>query len=296
MKKPAITGLVLGVFVCLCGCGGKTKQEYRLENVVQESDTKISCTFDGVGHSFLLDFPEKTEGAPLVLMLHGYGGTAEGFRSATRFEEEANTLGYAVVYVTGAKDSEDATASTGWNSGLRSTGNKDVEFLVALAKHLQEEYGVDKERTYAVGFSNGAFMTHRLAMEASDTFSAVVSVAGKMPERIWENRNKKNDVSVLQITGEKDEAVPKYSDGTAKFAIDPAIEDVMEYWAESNGLEYENKVDVGPKATLTRYGNEEKKTKVWHLFIKDAHHSWYEEEISKVDTNGVILAFFEELK
>ena len=294
MKKTVITGLVLGVLVCLCGCDGKEKQEYRLENVVQESDTKISCTFDGVDHSFLLDFPEKTEGAPLVLMLHGYGGTAEGFRSTTRFEEEANALGYAVVYVTGAKDSEDATASTGWNSGLRSTGNKDVEFLVALAKYLQEEYGLDKEHTYAVGFSNGAFMTHRLAMEASDTFSAIVSVAGKMPDRIWENRNKKNEVSVLQITGEKDEAVPKHSDGTAKFAIDPAIEDVPVVDIEIGN--HENKVDVGPKATLTRYGNEEKKTKVWHLFIKDAHHSWYEEEISKVDTNGVILAFFEELK
>lgn len=296
MKKIVAVGLILGLFACLCGCGGKEKKKYSLENVVQESDTKITCSFDGVEHYFLLDLPEETEGAPLVLMLHGHGISPESFRDASHFEEKANELGYAVVYVSGSVHAGDPVKADGWNSGIYTEGNKDVEFLVTLAEYLQETYSFDKERTYVAGFSNGGFMTHRLAMEASDTFSAVASVAGKMPKRVWKDRNKKNDVSVLQITGEKDDVVPKNSDGSAKSAIDPAIEDVMEYWAESNGLELTETVDVGAKGILTKYGSEEKTAKVWHVFIKGAHHSWYEEKISKVDSNTIILDFFESLK
>ncbi len=296
MKKLVVICLVLGMFACLGGCGEKEKQKYSLENIVQENDTKISCIFDGVEHYFVLHFPEKTEGAPLVLMLHGHGESPEGFSNMSRFEEKANELGYGVVYVSGSVHAGDPVGLVGWNSGVYTEGNRDVEFLVTLAEYLQETYLFDKERTYAAGFSNGASMTHKLAMEASDTFSAVASVAGKMPMRLWEERNKKNDVSVLQITGEKDDAVPKNIDGSGKSALDPAIEDAMEYWAESNGLEFTETEEVGAKGTLTKYESSEKATKVWHVFIKDAHHSWYGEQTNKVDSNTVILDFFESLK
>ena len=296
MKKLVVVCLVLGAFACLCGCGKKEKQKYTLENVVQESDTKITCTFDGVEHYVVLHLPEKTEGAPLVLMLHGHGESPERFSEMSHFEDMANEKGYGVVYVSGSVHAGDPTKLAGWNSGIYTEGNRDVDFLVTLAEYLQETYLFDAERTYAAGFSNGAFMTHRLAMEASDTFSAVVSVAGKMPVQLWEDRNKKNDVSVLQITGEKDDVVPKNSDGSAKSSKDPAIEEVMEYWAESNGLELTETVVVGERGTLTKYESEEKASKVWHVFIEEARHSWYGEMINKVDSNTVILDFFESLK
>lgn len=296
MKKLVMMCLVLGLFASFFGCGGKEKQKYSLENVVKESDTKITCSFDGVEHYFNMCFPEKTEGAPLVLMLHGHGESPESFSNMSRFEEKANELGYGVVYVSGSVQPGDPVKVNGWNSGIYTEGNRDVDFLVTLAEYLQETYLFDTERTYAAGFSNGAFMTHRLAMEASDTFSAVASVAGKMPKRLWEDRNKKNNVSVLQITGEKDDVVPKNVDGSGKSALDPAIEDVMEYWATSNGLGLTETVEVGARGTLTKYESDEKTTKVWHVFIKDAHHSWYGEKINKVDSNTVILDFFESLK
>lgn len=286
--------LLLGLLFGLTGCGGSKVEVLSLENLVQESAEKITFTCDGVGRYCLLEFPEQTEGAPLVLMLHGHGESPESFREMAHFEEKANELGYAVVYVSGSVNAGDPVKISGWNSGIYTEGNKDVEFLVSLAQYLQKTYSFDTERIYAAGFSNGAFMTHRLAMEASDTFAAVVSVAGKMPEQIWDVRNEKNGVSVLQITGAKDEVVPKHSDGSAKYAKDPAIEDVMEYWAESNGLKFTENVAVGERGELTKYDG--KKAKVWHLFIKDARHSWYNEKINKVDSNDVILEFFEGLK
>jgi len=287
----AVLGLIL---IGLTGCGGSKAEVLPLDNLVQESEEKISFTCDGVNRYCLLEFPEQTEGAALVLMLHGHGESPERMRDVTHFEEKANELGYAVVYVSGSINAGDPMKAMGWQSGAFSEGNRDVEFLVSLAQYLQQTYSFDTERTYAAGFSNGAFMTHRLAMDASDTFSAVVSVAGKMPNVVWEGRSEKNDVSVLQITGEKDDVVAKNSDGSAKYSVDPAIEDVMEYWATSSGLKFTETVTVGERGELTKYDG--KKAKVWHLMIKDARHSWYNAQINKVDTNEAILEFFESLK
>ena len=294
IKRTVLFGLVLGLLIGLAGCGGSKVEVLSLDNLVQESDEKISFTCDGVERYCLLKFPEQTEGAPLVLMLHGHGESPERMQDTTRFEEKANELGYGVVYVSGSVNAGDPVKSLGWQSGVFSEGNRDVEFLVSLAQYLQKIYSFDTERTYAAGFSNGAFMTHRLAMDASDTFSAVVSVAGKMPQVLWERRGEKNDVSVLQITGEKDDVVAKHSDGSAKYSIDPAIEDVMEYWATSNGLKFTETVAAGERGELTKYDG--KKAKVWHLVIKDARHSWYTAQINKVDANEVILEFLESLK
>lgn len=285
---------VLTLLLGLVACGGSKVETLPLENMVQESDEKITFTCDGVERYCLLEFPEKTQGAPLVLMLHGHGESPERMREVSQFEEKANELGYGVVYVSGSINAGDPIKAMGWQSGVFSEGNRDVEFLVSLAQYLQKTYSFDAERTYAAGFSNGAFMTHRLAMDASDTFAAVVSVAGKMPKVVWDARNEKNDVSVLQITGEKDDVVAKNSDGSAKYSIDPAIEDVMEYWATSNGLELTETVEKGERGELTKYDGKDKK--VWHLLIRDARHSWYTQQINKVDTNEVILEFFECLK
>ena len=220
-------------------------------------ESSFSARFDGVDHSFILELPTVTDGAPLVFMLPGYGNTAESFRHMVHFEQDANMLGYAVAYVTGAQNPDDRTSAVGWNYGVGNNKNDDVSFLTALAIYLQKAYSFDRSRTFAVGFSNGAFMVHRLAMEAGDTFSAFVSVAGTMPGKIWDSRKDEHTVSFFQITGEKDDVIPKKYDGSAKYAQAPAIEDVMDYWAASNGLNACESEEVGRGCLITKDRSEE---------------------------------------
>lgn len=264
-----------------------------LTDVVQEENGAFTCTYAGISHACVADFPAQTEGAPLILVLHGYSGTAESFRSAQHFEAAANPRGYAVVYVTGAPDPNDPTSGNGWDSGLGQAGNPDTAFLKSLALYLQETCQLDPNRTFAVGFSNGAFMTHRLAMEASDTFAAVVSVAGMMPKQIWESRNGTNSVGVFQITGEKDDVVPKNSDGSAKTAEAPAIEDVMDYWAESNGLSEQGREEIGNGSELIRFAGSGSQKQVWHLRVKNGRHSWPSPDYTGIDTDTLILDFLD---
>lgn len=301
MNNNAKKSLVaLFAFSCLVftvifsGCSSEKKP--LLENIAQisnnaDSPLKYNCTFNGTKHVFIIDFPDgkaSGEGCPLVVMLHGYGRSPESFREDSHFEKLANEKGYVVVYASGT--------GGGWNSGLGLDNIKDVDYIIALTEYLQKEYKLDKKHTYAVGFSNGAFMTHRLAMEAPKTFSACVSVAGKLPEKIWEKRNKKNKVSVFQISGEKDSVVPKLLDGSAKTAKDPAIEDVMEYWAVTNGLDSKTEEMVGKGSVLTKYTKAGKQNQVWHLLVKDGRHDWPSVEHNGINMNEMIIDFFESVK
>ena len=307
MNRVLLFGLLIALFA-VSGCRKTAEKKENTESTAKEaekkpayeeltdvsskSDNSFTCSYEGVKHDFLVFLPDRTDGAPFVLMLHGYGESSGSFCSRTHFEEEACRRGFGVIYVDGAPDPNDATAASGWNSGIGIEGNHDTAFLCSLADYLEKEYSFSKDRAYAVGFSNGAFMTHRLAMEAADVFSGVVSVAGKMPEKIWNSRNTENHVSFFQVTGQKDDVVPKNSDGSAGYSSDPAIEEVMDYWVSSNGLKKSSEEVIGKGSVLTKYSGDGEK-KVWNLLVKNGRHSWPEESICGFDMNSLILDFLE---
>lgn len=275
----------------------KTRQK-TIENVKRISESSFICSFDGISHDFIIDFPKQMESSkkiPLVIMLPGYSNTADYMRFTVGFHQQANIRGYAVVYVTGSVSKYEKTGGIGWNSGIAMNGNSDVEFLVAFTKYLQNKYEFDKNRTFIAGFSNGGFMVHRLAMESGKTFRAFVCVAGKMPEKIWKNRNKKNRISFFQITGEKDAVVPKKSDGSFNNSRDPAIEDVIDYWAKSNELNSICIENVGQGSVLSKWTSKKNRRQVWHLFVKDSYHFWPTQDINCIDANSLILDFFDSI-
>ena len=84
--------------------------------------------------SYWLYIPENLRGdAPLVFVLHGYSGKAEGYQP--EMMAVARKFGFAVCYPQGAKD---ARGKNCWNVGYPfQDGLKtdDVDFICKLAKH-----------------------------------------------------------------------------------------------------------------------------------------------------------------
>lgn len=298
MKKRIFFVVITAVVCCFfCSCvkkqaGGDDLQKL---HVTQIKDNKYSATFEDVLHEFIIELPQTVENAPLVILLPGYNRTAEAMQQEIAFEKQACPKGYAVVYVNGSVQKGDMGKGFAWNSGIYQNGNNDVTFLVLLAQYLQKEYKLNKNLVFAAGFSNGGFMMHRLAMQGQGTFKACVSVAGKMPGVIWKERNKKNNVGFFQITGLKDEVVPKYSDVSARHGLDPVIEDVMDYWAASNKLSVVKKEEVGSGSELTKWSSsaKSKKTQVWHLCVNEGRHTWPSEQFNGVDATSLMLEFFD---
>jgi len=282
--------VILSVFVSLfIGC-----KSTKLKNISLITKNKFSCVYQGIEHKVIVDFPEVVENSPLIIMLHGYGNSASSFRSTTDFEKDATLQGYTVAWVSGSKNPKVRTSLPEWNSGLGYNNNDDVGFLVSVVEYFQTNYNTSKEKVFAIGFSNGAFMTHRLALEASDVFAGVVSVAGKMPKYVWENKTEKCNINVFQITGQKDNVVPKKLDNSVATAIDPAIEDVIEYYVQANGLEIKEEVKIG-NSTLEKYKSNSSDKKIFHLLVAEGNHSWPTEQINGIDTNKLILEFLESI-
>ena len=118
----------------------------------------------------------QTDGMPLVVVLHGYGGKALG--DGLRFIELADLHGFAVCWPQGA---EDGTGHNCWNVGYPFQAGyriDDTAYLRRLVRHLQKNFGVSRRNVFLTGMSNGGEMCYKMAAEHPETFSAIASIAG----------------------------------------------------------------------------------------------------------------------
>ena len=294
MKKIINLTLMLIGLSAACILTGCSSSGPKLDGVKLEEDNKYTCTFEDIEHEFVISLPQDSKKAPLILMLHGSGDSADNFQSTSGFDNEALPKGYAVCYVSGTVNPKAGRNFRSWNYGRIEDDYNDVEFIKALVNYLVDEYKLDKDHVFCAGFSNGGYMNFRLALEAQDTFLACASVGGDLCTPLYKNRPEKNDVGMLSIIGENDEIIAKNFDGSAKTALDPAIEDVVDYMVSSNGLEKQSEGEIGNNGSIIRkYGADSDKDIVWDVVVKDAKHAWYSEEIDGVSANEIVLDFFE---
>jgi polyhydroxybutyrate depolymerase len=149
-------------------------------------DLRFTLDWQGVVRSALLHLPpHPMDPLPLVVALHGTGGTARLMAKISGFNAVAGRRGFAVAYpqALGTPGSEDPALGAAWNAGPGLgcpgfEGVDDVGFLRALVAKLVVEYGVDARRIYLSGLSNGGRMAARAALEAADVFAAAAVVAG----------------------------------------------------------------------------------------------------------------------
>lgn len=112
--------------------------------------------------------------APLVLNFHGLTSNAEQQVSFSGMNPKADAAGFIVVYPDGVQSSWNAGACCG---AAIDQQIDDVGFVRALVAQLSNTLCIDERRIYATGFSNGGFMSHRLACEAADLVAAVAPVS-----------------------------------------------------------------------------------------------------------------------
>ena len=292
LKKIIIFVMILSMLAGGCSCAKAPRPQSQITDVVQTKDNTYECQFKGITFKFVLFLPEKVDGnTPLILMMTGLNTNSSGFKTQTNMDETACPRGYAVCYVQpGLK-----TGGRGWDCGLTDPKEVDsLDYLVNLVIYLQDEYGLSKTKAFAAGFSNGGFMAHRVAMEASDTFLAVASVAGVMTNKIWDERVDKTSIGVLEIYGTNDSVVPQNGNGTAASFPYPPIEKVMEYWAQANGLKASGTKQLSDKAELAKYTAFLNKTQVWSVKIDGGKHEWPTEDKAGFNANELILDFFDQ--
>jgi polyhydroxybutyrate depolymerase len=150
----------------------------------------------------------RIAGAPLILILHGGGGSASSMELLTRgaFNRIADREGAIVVYAEGV--------DRHWNDGrdLPETAARenvdDVGFIRALIEEMALRHPLDRGRIYATGISNGGFMSMRLACDAADAIAAVAPVTAVLSEKLGARCAPSRPVSIMIINGTEDPLVP----------------------------------------------------------------------------------------
>ena len=205
---------------------------------------QVEQTFEygGVERTYYLDLPaDLATDAPLVFVLHGYGGSAWSMRNYTGWSTIAANEGVAVCYPQG---SDDGGGTPHWNANLGISATNDHGFLSALAQHLQDTYSLSAECTYSCGMSNGGYMSYSLACHNPDVFRAVGSVTGAMSEYDFDNCNPAEVVPVIHLHGTADFTV-SYNNGVG-FGVwgDEGVQEIIAMWTDMMGTTEETETDL----------------------------------------------------
>ena len=167
-----------------------------------------SVTVDGISRNYLVFAPKRFDKPlPMVLALHGGGSNARQMERYTRFNDLAAKEGFLVVYP--------EAVDGNWNDGRGIEGVRaqqenidDVKFVRTILDRISKEHKIDRSRVFCTGISNGAFMSHRLATEASDLITAIAPVVGGMAPAMAKKFHPDQPVSILIIQGDADPLVP----------------------------------------------------------------------------------------
>ncbi len=223
---------IRGFWALICICLGLTACASSSEpHGAASPKTTFTISVAGQQRSFALFLPANltaSQQVPLVIAMHGFGGTGTTFEAVTGFDQSAQAAGFVVAYPDGLTASWNAGVCCGDSVGLNVD---DVGFISRLIDQLVAQGGVDPKRIYATGFSNGAFMAHRLACDLTNKIAAIASVAGGYGSPCHPSRA----ISVLELHGTDDQVVPMLGGDFGRYAKFPPTMTLMSQWASLDG-------------------------------------------------------------
>ena len=178
---------------------------------------------------------------PLVMLLHGYTMSAESIDRFSGISGRIETDGFALIVPDGT---ENAVGDRFWNATPQCCDFAlqqidDVSYLSVLVAEARNHAEFD--RLYLIGYSNGGYMSYRLACEGLTGLTAIVSLAGSSfvdAEQCLYG----SPISVLQIHGDADMLVP-YASGDAR---PPGAVELVTRWAERAGCDADAVVELDP--------------------------------------------------
>lgn len=183
---------------------------------------------------------------PVVIVLHGGGGSGPQVRRSSGFDSLAAEAGVIALYPSGPRRS--------WNDGRFPHQTRDdvAGILAALDAVLAQGLG-DPAQVYVIGHSNGGGMAMRLACEVPERFAAIAVIATKTLLAAPCAHGEGRPIPALFIHATADPLAP--NDGRLLNDPDPAIAELarrlgearsaaqtLHFWSVRNGCAPEPQV------------------------------------------------------
>jgi len=216
---------------------------------------------------------------PLVLELHGSGGTSAGQARTSGFDDVAAREGFAVASL---------QADGGrWNVPIDNNRVDDVAYVSDVIDHVAARMCIDQTRVYATGFSGGGRMSSLLGCRLNARIAAIAPVSGLR----WPGPCEGRSIPVLTFHGLADPQNP-YDGKAANRGAEwlESVPDALAGWGKHNGCRGDVILDdpAGPLSTMNYAGCREG-AEVRMIRIDGLGHTWTKKEI---DTTGAMWQFF----
>jgi polyhydroxybutyrate depolymerase len=207
--------------------------------------------------------------APLIVALHGAGGTAANMQRKTGFDDIAARHQLVIAYPNGERRR--------WRDGRDSDDESDVAYLAALIETLIADGRVDPARVFLAGHSNGGGMAMRMACDRPDLIAGIAVVSTNLLTAYPCEGG--TSVPAIFFHGSADPITP--AQGRAadhRFGGAYSVARTLEFWAIRNRcgqpaiLRSLDAVDDGTTVDLIRYAG--CRAPLVHVQIDGHGHGW----------------------
>lgn len=196
------------------------------------ADDKLSYPLQGTPRTAILHVPIAAAGhmAPLVIVLHGLGGSGDDFQKWSAVDLVADREGFVAVY----PDAIDGR----WSYGRPIIGPMpvvngetvdDVSFIRLLIDDLVKRGIADRNQIYVTGMSRGALMAFTLGCALSDMIAAIAPVASSMTDHQIEDCKPQRPLPVMMVNGTSDYSQP-YDGFLFQEGRLTSVPETLEYW------------------------------------------------------------------
>ena len=265
--------LCTGLMLSSCSAGSEDSSENQGDNNFLSGRHFFNLESQNTPRSYFVHLPQTYTGqnsVPLVISLHGGGSTAEKQANFDGFIAKSETEGFIVAYPDAARPNPDLPASFStntqiWNHKFDTDPNSfhskinDVNFIASMIDQIKNNFSIDSNRIYATGFSSGANMSYRLALELSGTIAAIGPVEGNVSEQ---NSIPEQFVPIITIMGAANplrNSNPPFRNGSLSWAKIFGISTTPATFSLSGGI------------TRESYGTD---GQIVFILIDDMGHTW----------------------
>ena len=254
--------------------------------------------FQGISRLYTYYIPstyQEGDKLPLMITLHGRAFNAEQQLADSQFDKMAEEEGFILIAPNCVTiDNDGNTASEGYTfrdlSGVSANnirwnamysfydihGVDDVAYISELIDYFAQHFGIDTDRVYLSGMSNGALMSMRLATELTDKIAGIGAVAGTISYQFMEN-GVSGPMKIVMINGDEDPTVN--IDGAPNYS--PSIWEAAEWFNEQFGItgdpvitELPQTVEDDPTQVVKYEWPEKDGSQVVIYLVKGGGHTW----------------------
>ena len=247
-------------------------------------------SYNGVERSYYYYEPDTMlSQRPLILLLHGYGGSATNY--CPQMVRTALKHGYAVCVPQGAKD---PAGGLSWNVGYpfqKGWEMDDVDFLCELASSLVQEHKLNRKNIFVTGMSNGGEMCYLLAHERPDFFAAFAPIAGLTMQWMKDSLGISKSVSIMEVHGTADKVSMWEGDleNTGGWGAYLPVHEALKRWADNAVCREEKVTKYKDSVFLHEFVRANDNVEVLLYEVRGGGHGW---SMDYMDTPSEVIAFF----